>query len=278
MRISVFDQWGARNSPPVWRAFRTGAARLGHAVVSHDMSADMAVIWSLVWAGRMRSNQEIWQQYRQSGRPVIVLEVGTLIRGRTWKMGINGLGSGAQWGVGIDTSRAQKLGISLTPWRQPGQDLVIVMQRSDSEQWQGLPSAHDWLTQSVSRLRSHTDRTIRVRPHPRQSVQVPPDCVLDQPQRLDRTYDDFDLVSSISSAWAVINHNSGAGVSSVIQGVPIFCHASGLAAGVGNLDWSQIENPQRPDRGDWLINLCHTEWTQTEIATGWPLERLLSGA
>ena len=277
MRISVFDQWGARNSPPVWQAFRTGAARLGHTVVDHDLSADIAVIWSLVWAGRMRSNQAVWQQYRQSGRPVVVLEVGTLIRGRTWKMGINGLGSQAQWGVGSDLGRAQKLGITLAPWRSPGQDLVIVMQRSDSGQWQGLPPAQNWLDHTVNQLRSHSDRIIRVRPHPRQSIQIPPGCVLDQPRRLESTYDDFDLTSSISTAWAVINHNSGAGVSAVMQGVPLFCDTTSLAAPVSNLDWTQIETPSRPNRDSWFQGLCHTEWTAQEIATGKPLERLLLG-
>jgi hypothetical protein len=275
MRISVFDQWGAQNSLPVWAAFRTGAARLGHAVVSHDMTADVAVIWSLVWAGRMRQNQAVWQHYRSTGRPVVVLEVGTLRRGHTWKMGINGLGNNAQWGQGSDPNRASILGVKLDPWQIPGDDILIVAQRWDSEQWAGLPPIATWLADTVSALRKHTDRRIRVRRHPRQSIQIPPGCEPDIPQRRAGTYDEFDLDTSIRQAWAVVNVNSGAGVKSVIHGVPLFCDASGLAAPVANLDWNQIESPQRPDRAEWFLRLCHTEWTTQELAQGWPLERLL---
>lgn len=274
MRYSLFDQWGAKNSPPIWHAFRTGAARLGHTVVSHDMDADVAVIWSLVWSGRMRNNREIWQHFRKLGRPVIILEVGTLRRDLTWKMGINGLGNHAQWGQGIDPRRPQQIGLELESWRSPGRDVVIVLQRSDSEQWAGMPPMQDWLSQTVNTLRDHTDRNIRVRRHPRQATTIPYGCVVDTLHQLPNTKDDFDLTAGIASAWAVINVNSGAGVRVAIAGVPVFVADSSLAAPVGNLDWNQIENPQRPDREQWFINLCHTEWTREEIASGNPLYRL----
>jgi hypothetical protein len=275
MRIGVFNQWGARNSPPVWQAFSAGAARLGHSVVDHAMDADIAVIWSLVWAGRMKPNRDVWNHYRSSGRPVIVLEVGSLRRGHTWKMGMNGLGSQANWGTELDLRRPSRLGISVTPWRRPGRDIVIVLQRRDSEQWSHMPDIQTWLSRTVDQLRDHSDRAIRVRQHPRQSMRVPLGCQIEQPKKLANTYDDFDLGASLAQAWAVINVNSGAGVNAVLQGVPLFCDASSLAAPVGNLDWTQIENPQRPDRDSWLVDLCHTEWTTAEIATGLPLARLL---
>jgi hypothetical protein len=81
----------------------------------------------------------------------------------------------------------------------------------------------------------------------------------------------------MEEAWAVINHNSGPGVQSVLSGVPAFVDTSSLAAPVANLDLANIESPALPDRGAWLIQLCHTEWRPEEIATGWPIERLLPG-
>jgi hypothetical protein len=239
------------------------------------MAADVAVIWSLVWAGRMRNNRSVWQHYRNSNRPVIVLEVGTLARGQTWKMGVNGLGSDAIWGQDRDPRRPQKLGLATRPWQPPGSDVVVVLQRGDSEQWVSQPPSAQWLDILVRALREYTDRRIRIRQHPRSMIPIPPGCELDQPQRQIDTYDDYDLDTSLARAWAVINVNSGAGVNAVIRGVPLFCHESSLAAPVSELDWSKIEYPRRPDRDQWFVDLCHTEWTTAEISTGAPLARLL---
>jgi hypothetical protein len=273
MRISLFDQWGAKNSAPVWAAFARGAQALGHTVQRHDTSADLAVIWSLVWAGRMRANQAIYNQFRNSGRNVLILEVGTLRRGVTWKMAINGLNNGAVWGQGLDPLRPHTLGLQLQPWHQAGEDIVVLVQRHDSEQWPRSISTDQWLSQVCESLRCYTDRTIRVRPHPRQPVNIPPGCVRDQPLKLADTYDDFDLCHSLQGAWAAVNYNSGVGIAAVIAGTPLFCDPSSRAAPVANTLWHHIEKPQMPDRTQWLLEISHSEWTVAEIATGFPLAR-----
>lgn len=276
MKFSVFNNFGAKNSVPVFAAFCRGLARLGLAYTSHDMDADVAVIWSTVWAGRMRSNHAVWQHYRHTGRPVVVLEVGMLTRGVTWKVGINGTGLGAYPNQDQDLDRPAKLNVALDPWRNSGSDVLICLQRNDSEQWHGQPSTDDWLAQKVSAIRSQTDRPISVRTHPRQRVRIPPGCKINTPIRIAGTYDDFDFADQVRKAWAVVNHNSGPGAQSVLLGVPAFVDSSSLAAPVGNLDVAMIDHPQRPDRESWLIDLCHTEWTVAEIDLGIPIQRLLS--
>ena len=274
MRFGLFNKFGALNSQPVFAAFQQGLDQLGLAHSSHDMSADVAVIWSVLWSGRMRHNQAVWQAFRSSGRPVIVLEVGMLQRGQTWKMGINGTGSTAFYGHGIDLQRPKKLNLELKPWRESGEDIVIALQRHDSEQWAGQPAVDTWLKQTVDHLREHTQRPIVIRSHPRQEVVVLPGCIIDKPLHMPNTYDDFDFDRVLNNAWAVVNWNSGPGSQAVISGVPAFVGSTSLAAPVANLDWSQIESPARPDRSQWLINLSHTEWTCTELATGQPIARL----
>lgn len=276
MRFGIFDKFGARNSPPVFDAFCRGLERLGHTCASHDTAADVAVIWSQLWAGAMKPNREIWHQFRQSQRPVVVLEVGMLRRGYTWKLGLNGTNGSAMWPCTQNKDRAHKLGVSLTPWRQTGSTILIALQRSDSEQWQGMPATDQWLVDTMYALRRHTDRPILVRPHPRQRVTVPKDAALMMPNRVPGTYDDFDFAQAMSQAWCVINWNSGPGSQAVIAGVPAFVGPNSLAAPVANLDWNQIEHPVRPDRESWLNELAHTEWTTAELATGQPLSLLLS--
>ena len=111
--------------------------------------------------------------------------------------------------------------------------------------------------------------------HPRRATPAIPGVIVDRPLRSQGTRDDYDLDTSLSRAWAVINVNSGAGVNAVIRGTPLFAHASSLASPVAGLDWSQIEQPLRPDRDQWFQDLCHTEWTLAEIASGQALARLL---
>lgn len=275
MKFGVFDKFGAKNSVPVFAAFHQGLCRLGLAGSSHDMEADVAVIWSTVWAGRMRSNHAVWQQFRRSGRPVIVLEVGMIKRGRTWKVGINGTGPNAYPTQDLDHARARKLSVGMDPWRNTGSDVLICLQRNDSEQWYGQPRADIWLTQTVEAIRRVTDRPITVRQHPRQRVSIPCGCGEHSPIKIPGTYDDFDFAAAVASAWAVVNHNSGPGSQAIMMGVPAFVHPSSLAAPVANLDIAKIENPERPDRTEWLVKLCHSEWTTAEIAAGYPISRLL---
>ena len=274
MRFGLFNKFGALNSQPVIAAFQQGLNQLGIAHSSHDMSADVAVIWSVVRSGRMRQNQDVWQYFRQLGKPVVVLEIGMLQRGHTWKMGVNGTGSTAFYGHGLDLQRPEKLNLQLKPWQESGQDIVIALQRDDSEQWAGQPTVEKWLKQTVDQLRQVTQRSIVIRSHPRQEVVVLPGCVIDKPLHMPSTYDDFDFDRVLSNTWAVVNWNSGPGSQAVMSGVPAFVGASSLAAPVANLDWSQIESPNRPDRSEWLINLSHTEWTCEELATGQPIARL----
>ena len=277
MRFGIFNKFGALNSQPVFEAFERGLKQLGLEYQSHDVNADVAVIWSQVWAGRMQGNQQVWQYFRSNHRPVVVLEVGLLNRGKTWKVGVNGTGSTAYWGQGLDANRVNQLGLALTPWQETGSNIVIATQRSDSEQWHAQPDANTWVADTVKQVQAYSDRPIILRTHPRQRVVPPPGCTYQVPQKLANSYDDFDFDQCLQDAWAVINWNSGPGVQAAMAGVPVFVGASSLAAPVGNLDLSQIEKPVRPDRDNWLVDIAHTEWTVNELATGYPIKRLLPG-
>ena len=275
MRVGIFDQYGALNSAPVFAAIRAGLDRIGIAHSSMDSSADVAVIWSMLWAGRMKPNQDIWNLYQSSGRPVIVAEVGMLRRGLTWKLGINGTGLSADYGSESIPNRAENLGLNVKPWTNAGYNIVVACQRSDSEQWAGQPPTIAWLTETARKIRQHSDKPIVIRPHPRQRIANIPGCVIESPRPIPGTYDSFDYDQCLKTTWAVINYNSGPGTQAILNGVPAFVGATSLAAPVGNLDIADIENPLRPDRTQWIEQLAHTEWTIAEIESGLPLQRLL---
>jgi len=82
----IFSLWrknGALNSGPVFDAFYSGAKSLGYGCVDNSHDADVDVIWSVLWNGRMAANKVIWDRNLAQSKPTIVLEVGGIKRGIT---------------------------------------------------------------------------------------------------------------------------------------------------------------------------------------------------
>lgn len=274
MKISLFNNFGAKNSVPVFQAIAQGLTAQGHDVVYHDPTADVAVIWSMLWTGRMKPNQEVYEAFQRQGKSVIVAEVGMIQRGQTWKIGVNGTGIGSYNFDNLVPNRATTLGLSLKPWRS-GTNIVIAMQRHDSQQWAGLPGVNVWLADVVTEIKQHSNRPIIVRPHPRGTCPLPQGCLIDKPKFTFGTYDDFDFDRVLATSHCVLNWNSSPGPQALMAGIPVFVGPDSLASTIANWDLSQIENPPRPDRSAWLEQLAHTEWTVEEIRSGLPFRRLV---
>lgn len=281
MKFRLWTEYGALNSKDVFRAFGDSIVRNGWSISnSNDLGdPDVHVIWSVLFHGRMARNKDIWSYCVSNNRPVIVLEVGGINRGKTWKVGINGINRDAKFGdTGEDSSRAKALGLKLQPWRSNGKYILICGQHDKSLQWRDMPRMSNWFLNTYDEIRKHTDRPILFRPHPR--------CRLEhierglryverqEPRHVAGTYDDFDM--GFDNIFATISHSSNPGCHSIIQGVPAFVSPSSLAYDVGNdIDFlHDIENPIMPDRTQWLNDYAWTEYTVDEIATGMPLKRL----
>jgi hypothetical protein len=279
----IFNLWrqnGALNSSPIFDAFHAGAVALGHDVVTNSNDG-IDVIWSVLWHGRMAGNRSIWEQNIRQSKPTIVLEVGGIKRGTTWKVGINGINRTAYFGEqDNDRTRADSLGLVCKPWRSDGDFILICGQHDKSLQWQHMPQMSNWLLDTVKTIQKHTDRPIVFRPHPRCPL---PDIEKEfknvyrqVPNKLAGTYDDFDM--KFDNIHATISYSSNPGIHSIINGVPAFVGTSSLAYDVGNdIDFlHDIEEPHMGARQHWLNNYAHTEWTIEEISQGLPLKRLTS--
>ena len=282
MRISLFKQYGAKNSVPVFDAFEYSLKQAGHTIENDSMHADIAVIWSVLFNGRMSANKPIWDYYRKTGRNVIVLEVGGIKRGTTWKVGLNGINRDAYFGdnMGDDNSRANAFNLSLKPWRKDGEFILICGQHDKSLQWRNMPRMSNWFLQTYDEIRKHTDRPIVFRPHPRCRLETIEHGLKhvyrQEPKHIYGTYDDFDM--QFNNVWATVSHSSNPGCHSIIQGVPSFVSPSSLAYDVANdIDFlHDIEQPVMQDRTQWLNNYAWTEYTVEEIKQGLPLKRLTS--
>jgi hypothetical protein len=273
MRFKLYREHGALNSVPVFDAFEQGLRSLGHeSVTDHE---DVAVIWSVLWAGRMKANRQIYYECQHLNKPVIIIEVGNLKRGETWRISLNHINNQGIFGnhTDLDHTRPAVLDVKLKPIPAHRRgEILIACQHQDSLQWEGMPLMKTWCEEIIIKIKQHTHRRIIVRPHPRSSFPFKMSGILfERPQRVPNTYDEFNILYGYH---CVINHNSGPAVQAAIQGVPILCDSSSLASPV-SASWETLDAPQLPDRTEWFLKLCHTEWTVKEIAQGIPLQRLL---
>ena len=279
MKFSLWTNHGAQNSKPVFDAFAHSLVAAGHDVVWNDTVSDVDVIWSVLFSGRMAPNKNIWDRNIKKSKPTIVLEVGGIKRGTTWKVGLNGINRDAYFGEpGNDDRRSSLLGLKLKPWKEIGEYILIAGQHDKSLQWQDMPKISDWVMHTIETIQQYSNRTIVFRPHPR--------CPLphieneyrnvkrQDPIKLNGTYDDFDM--NFNNIYATVSWSSNPGIHSVINGVPAFVGPSSLAYDVANTELSKIENPNMPERQQWLNDYAWTEYTLQEISAGLPLKRLTS--
>ena len=275
MKFSLWTQYGALNSKPVFDAFANSLNNNGHDVAYNDLSADVNVIWSVLFNGRMAGNKAVWEQQK----PTIVLEVGGINRGTTWKVGLNGINRDAYFGPsGNSSDRVRLLGLQVKPWKYDGEYILIAGQHDKSLQWQSMQPMSQWLMDTIQFIRAQTKRPIIFRPHPRcplPAIEIEfKDVKRQQPHQIKGTYDDFDM--QFDNIWATVSWSSNPGVHSIINGVPAFTGPSSLAFDVAEQNLRNIETPLYCDRTQWLNDYAHTEYTIEEISQGIPLKHLTS--
>jgi hypothetical protein len=273
MRVAYFPNFCAQNSAPVTQAVLNSLRTHGHTVMENSMDADAAVIWSVLWAGRMRANQAVWEHYRSQNRPVIVIDVGALYRGETWKIALNNITAKGYYGhmENLDWDRPRRLGISLAINVTRNPRIVIAAQHTRSLQVAGSLNYQDWIQQQVLNLQKVTDRPIVIRPHPRSKLSFKiKNVVIENPIKIANSYDSYNLTFD---CHAIVNYNSGPGIQAGLAGTRPIVDQTSLAYPI-SIDINNIEQPYTVDRDQWLVEICHTEYTIEEISQGTWIQRL----
>lgn len=220
---------------------------------------DVLLIWN-----RYGSNEQLADDFERRGGTVLVAENGYIGRdaaGRQhYALAIHGHNGRGQWHPG-GTERWVQLGIELKPWRADGEHILVCPNRPFG--MRGFEMPVHWARDTVERLRRHTKRPIRVRPHPgnwqQQTPQVP-------------------LAEDLANAWAVVVWSSSAGVHALAAGIPVWCTAPWwILKPAAQDDLRQIEHrpDMRPDRFAAFSRLAWAQWTVDEIARGDAFRHLL---
>ena len=280
MKIEIWPKHGPLNSKDIFDKFITSLKNAGEEVfINQKTNADVAVIWSVLWSGRMSAYRSIWNEYQRKGKPVVVIEVGGIKRNETFKIAINGINREADFANhNFDDKRWPKFNIQLKPWKQTGDNIIICGQHTNSHQWRNNKAMHRYIPDQINEIRKHTDRPIVIRPHPRNNFHIDvtkyKSVKFVNPVRDRDTYDDTDFTTQLNTAWAVVNYSSNPAIQSVFRGVPVFVSTASLCFEVGNKKLRNINSPVMPDRSEWINKLAYTEWWIDEIEKGLPWARI----
>jgi hypothetical protein len=114
----------------------------------------------------------------------------------------------------------------------------------------------DWIDQTMSEIRSHTDRPIEIRL---------------KRNRHERMAKNTMAESLADDTHCLVTYNSVAAVEAVMLGKPAICLGPNAATVVANTSLSQIENlnfPTQDEREAWLRHLSYSQFTFEEMSNG----------
>ena len=280
MRITTWPSCVALNGQDLYKKIMDQMIATGDELLDQSFEGDAAFIWSVLWSGRMSRNHGVWKEFRSKNKPVIVAEVGGLVRDKTWRLTANGINRSAIFPKidVLDPNRPAKLGLELKPWH--GGDYVLICgQHEKSQQWEKMPLMDTYYKSIVLEVRKYTDRPIVIRSHPRYRENI--FFKIDEkfykaygvewniPKKIHQTYDSFDLENLLAHCHCVISHSSNSGVAAVLAGTPVIVSEDSLAYEMGTDKISDINHLSRPDRSQWLIDLAHKEWFSNELGQAW---------
>jgi len=168
--------------------------------------------------------------------------------------------------------------IKYKEWRTTGEHILICLQRNGGWSMKGLDN-QDWAIDMVRRLRTVTHRPIWLRGHPgdkRAGKYLDLNekaCRLNVLKGMNVSIVDHrnrSLQQDLKNAWATVVYNSSPAVASAITGIPVYaddvndCQARDVAFA----RWQDIENPNMPNRDNWLAKLAMSHWNFEELKNG----------
>lgn len=152
-----------------------------------------------------------------------------------------------KWHVG-DEERWREQNIEIKPWRDKGDEIVVLAQRGIG--FTSVP--HEWALTTAGKLRSITNRPVRIRTHPGKSEAIA-------------------LEEDLKNAHAVVTWSSASAVKAICAGIPAFyCMEGWIGHNAAVYGVEYLERPYMGSRDRFLQRISWAQWTQDEIASGLP--------
>src|SRR5210317_1964965 len=148
--------------------------------------------------------------------------------------------------------------LKLKPWRKDSSDshILVIPPSQHTARWYGL-CRHEWETEIVKELKKHTNRPIKVRHKFVDNA--------DFGQKVHKP-----LQEDLQGCWAIVSWHSMCASEAVVKGIPSFSSKHSPAAPVSYSlqELDKIEKPKMPDRELWLYSLLGSQFTISEMKSG----------
>lgn len=163
-------------------------------------------------------------------------------------------------------SLCKKNNIKVKPWRKKGDHILILLQskKSFNTYHQNL---YKWLNNKINNIRKYSKRHIIIRKKPKTYIDI--NKIKDPNNNFTISKNKF-INDDLNNAWVSILFSTSACVSSIIEGIPVFCdHKSTLTYDISNKNISLIENPILYKRSVFFNKLASHIWTSNEFNDTW---------
>lgn len=147
----------------------------------------------------------------------------------------------------LPSDRMKQFGAKFYDWKEGRQHVVFIPAAKNMEKVYGL-----WNDRAVESLAAATQRDIKIK------------------AKTDGQLKDF-----LHRSWGLVSHSSVAAVEAACLGFPVWGGKESPAFAVSNPDITDIENPVRPDRTQWVNTLTYSQFSIKEIekGTAWQIIR-----
>lgn len=254
--------------------------------LAHYEASDVAVIFGV---GKKHvpvswPRGEVFQRQKLNKLRSVVLETGYLNRGdgenHHYAAGFDGLNGRADFrNKGMLGDRAHLLRAAhvmhCMRWRNESQDKNWAERGSNimlcgQVPWDASVDFTDhieWIYRTALAIREHTDKVIRFRPHPKAPLPKLGEMLAERIPKC--YYSDFPFLEDAPDTHAVVTFNSNTAVEAALYGLPVFAADHGsMAWEIANKDLSKLDNPDTPEREQWINDLAYTQWTPEEMRAG----------
>lgn len=166
-----------------------------------------------------------------------------------------------------------------TGWKDHTSGPILLLAQLPGDASLRTQDMSEWITETVHKIRSITDREIVIRLHPAMSAKGRAsligdlwEMILSNIPNIRFSNANVSLNADLKSAGICVSYTSGSSIDAILQGVPcIACDEGNFAWPISSKDVDDINNPYLADVEtvqQWLYDLSYCQWSQDEIKDG----------
>lgn len=257
-------------------------------------NCDVAVMLGS-WKNRDKNHHQVRASIAGNSGCFIVIETPLLGRiveftkNKHFRIGVNGFlnKSGLFYQKNHPSDRLEQLGINWNGW-QNNKDghIVLMLQLPGDASLRGI-NIYEWTEYCIKKIRSFSNRKIVIRTHPAHNIKetdefyrfIIENLILTKNNNIEISLaKEKSLDDDLKNAYCTVTYSSGAGIDSILRGIPT------LSMDPGSFAWdissrypNEIETLKLSNDiqvKQWLSNLAYSQWTVEEMEEGQPWRHL----